>query len=128
MYLLDEQIAEERRLIQQLSKDDYDEDYLLQKVSMLQLRLDEAHKTIQIEREEKISLHKNFDKLRSDIQDMREKCEELRAAKQDAVRELLTLQEQHRAELRITNNSLQEETIARESLERRLCDLRAEVS
>lgn len=43
--------AEERRLIQQLSKDDFDEEYLLQKISMLQLRLDEAQKTIQSERE-----------------------------------------------------------------------------
>lgn len=43
--------AEEKRLIQQLSKDDFDEDYLLQKISMLQLRLDEAQKTLQAERE-----------------------------------------------------------------------------
>lgn len=43
--------AEERRLIQQLSKDDFDEEYLLQKISMLQLRLDEAQKTVQAERE-----------------------------------------------------------------------------
>lgn len=43
--------AEERRLIQQLSKDDFDEEYLTQKISSLQLRLDEAHKTIQLERE-----------------------------------------------------------------------------
>ena len=58
---------------------------------------------------------------------MRDKCEELRGAKQDAVRELLTLQEQHRVEMRITNNTLQEEQSARESLERRLCELRTEL-
>lgn len=46
---------------------------------------------------------------------------------QDAVRELLTIQEQHRAELRISNNALQEEINAREALERRLCELRGEV-
>ncbi|XP_055529483.1 coiled-coil domain-containing protein 102A isoform X2 [Wyeomyia smithii] len=119
--------AEERRLIQQLSKDDYDEDYLLQKISMLQLRLDDAQKTIQIEREEKNSIHKSFEKFRQDMQELRDKCEELRAAKQDAVRELLTLQEQHRVEMRITNNSLQEEIAARETLERRLCELRTEL-
>ncbi|XP_029735632.2 coiled-coil domain-containing protein 102A isoform X3 [Aedes albopictus] len=120
-------MAEERRLIQQLSKDDYDEDYLLQKISMLQLRLDDAQKTIQIEREEKNSIHKSFEKFRLDMQELRDKCEELRAAKQDAVRELLTLQEQHRVEMRITNNSLQEEVAARETLERRLCELRTEL-
>ncbi|XP_055602136.1 coiled-coil domain-containing protein 102A isoform X2 [Uranotaenia lowii] len=122
-----DQMAEERRLIQQLSKDNYDEDYLLQKVSMLQLRLDDAQKTIQIEREEKNSIHKNFEKLRQDMQELRDKCEELRAAKQDAVRELLTLQEQHRVEMRITNNSLQEEVSTRDNLERRLAELRTEL-
>ncbi|XP_065080728.1 coiled-coil domain-containing protein 102A isoform X1 [Ochlerotatus camptorhynchus] len=120
-------MAEERRLIQQLSKDDYDEDYLMQKISMLQLRLDDSQKTIQIEREEKNSIHKNFEKFRQDMQELRDKCEELRAAKQDAVRELLTLQEQHRVEIRITNNSLSEEVAARETLERRLCELRTEL-
>lgn len=43
--------AEERRLIQQLSKDDYDDDYMTQKVSVLQQRLDEAQKNILTERE-----------------------------------------------------------------------------
>lgn len=43
--------AEERRLIQQLSKDEYDEECLLQQVSMLQLKLDESRKNTQTERE-----------------------------------------------------------------------------
>ncbi|XP_058837207.1 coiled-coil domain-containing protein 102A isoform X2 [Topomyia yanbarensis] len=120
-------VAEERRLIQQLSKDDYDEEYLMQKISMLQIRLEDAQKTIQIEREEKNSIHLSFEKFRQDMQELRDKCEELRAAKQDAVRELLTLQEQHRVEMRITNNSLQEEVAARETLDRRLCELRTEL-
>lgn len=51
--ILDERCgsAEERRLIQQLSKDNFDEEYLLQKISMLQLRLDENQKSLQLERE-----------------------------------------------------------------------------
>ncbi|XP_050095277.1 coiled-coil domain-containing protein 102A isoform X1 [Anopheles aquasalis] len=122
-----EQLAEERRLIQQLSKDDHDEEYLLQKISMLQLRLEDAQKTVQIEREERTAVQRNLEKARHDMQEMRDKCEELRSAKQDAVRELLTLQEQHRVEMRITHNSLQEEIAARETLERRLCELRTEL-
>ncbi|XP_055913896.1 coiled-coil domain-containing protein 102A isoform X2 [Eupeodes corollae] len=122
-----EETAEEKRLIQQLSKDDFDEEYLLQKISMLQLRLDEAQKTIQVEREEKHMLHKNIEKVSVEIQEIRDKHEELRSAKQEAVRELLTLQEQHRAEVRILNNSIQEEVSARENLERRLCELRTEL-
>lgn len=44
--------AEERRLIQQLSKEnDYDEEYLQQKVRMLQQCLDEAETTSQALRE-----------------------------------------------------------------------------
>ncbi|KAM7356906.1 coiled-coil domain-containing protein 102B [Cochliomyia hominivorax] len=124
---MDEVSAEEKRLIQQLSKDDFDEDYLLQKISMLQLRLDEAQKTVQAERDEKHILHKNIEKLSLEIQEVRERQEELRSAKQEAVRELLTLQESHRAEMRIINNSLQEEIAARENLERRLSELRTEL-
>lgn len=76
---------------------------------------------------ERIAVHQSLDKLTHDLQDARDKCEELRGAKQDAVRELLTLQEQQRAELRIINNALHEEQQARESLERRLGDLRGEL-
>lgn len=123
----DERSAEEHRLIQQLSKDEFDEEYLLQKISMLQIRLDEAQKTIQIERDEKNILHRNLDKVAVELQEAKDKCEELRGAKQDAVRELLTLQEQHRAELRICHNSMQEETSSRENLERKLCELRGEL-
>jgi len=64
-------------------------------------------------------LHKSIEKLTLEIQDVRGRQEEMRSAKQEAVRELLTLQEQHRAEMRIVNNSLQEEIAARENLERR---------
>lgn len=52
----------------------------------------------------------------------------LQLLQQDAVRELLTLQEQHKAELKILHNSQQEEANARENLERKLCELRTEVS
>lgn len=43
--------SEESRLIQQLSKDEFDEEYLLQKISILQIRLDDSQKCIEIERE-----------------------------------------------------------------------------
>lgn len=76
---------------------------------------------------EKTSMHENLEKVIQELQDVKDKCEELRGAKQDAIRELLTLQEQQRAELRIINNSLMEETNARECLERRISELRTEV-
>lgn len=73
-------------------------------------------------------MHKTVEKLTAELDEMKAKFEELRMAKQDAVRESLTLQEQHKAELRILHNSQQEEANARENLERRLCELRSEVT
>lgn len=84
-------------------------------------------------------------RLARELQEVLEKCDELRTSKQvcgdykvartrelisvfqDAIRELLTIQEQHRAELRISGNALQEEINAREAGERRLSELRGEV-
>lgn len=121
----EENSASEDKLL--ISRDDDEDNFMAQRVTMLQLHLEEAQRTIQVEREEKNALHKNFEKFRHEFHEIREKCEELRAAKQEAVRELLTLQEQHRAEMRITNNTLHEEVAARECLEKRLCDLRTEL-
>lgn len=104
-----------------------DSEYLIQKTKMLQLRLEDAQKAIISEKEEKIQLMKSMDKMRHDLDECRSKCEELRSARQEAVRELLTIQETHRAELRIITNSLQEETASRESVERRLGELRGEL-
>lgn len=62
-----------------------------------------------------------------EVEDCKIKCDDLRAARQEAVRELLTMQETHHAELRIMNHSLQEEISGRESLERRLSEMRTEL-
>lgn len=70
---------------------------------------------------------KSLDKTRQELEDCKIKCEDMRSARQDAVRELLTMQETHHAELRITNHSLQEELNAREALERRLSEMRSEL-
>lgn len=43
--------AEERRLIQQLSKNEFDEECLMQQISMLQIKLDESRKNVHSERE-----------------------------------------------------------------------------
>jgi coiled-coil domain-containing protein 102 len=70
---------------------------------------------------------KSLDKTRQEVEDCKNKCEDLRSARQEAVRELLTMQETHHAELRIINHSLQEEINARETLERRLGEMRSEL-
>ncbi|KAF2895292.1 hypothetical protein ILUMI_10880 [Ignelater luminosus] len=108
-------------------KDDYDEEYIIQKMSMLQLRLEEATKTLQIEREEKQLLHRNMERLTGECQELKEKCEELRQARQDAVRELLSLQDQHQEEVQLIRADLQDEANSREGMDRRINDLRAEL-
>ncbi|KAL0280019.1 UNVERIFIED_CONTAM: hypothetical protein PYX00_001444 [Menopon gallinae] len=105
----------------------YDEEYILQKVSMLQLRLEEATKTIQAERDEKITLHKTIERLHAELQETKDKCEDLKLAKQDTVRELLSLQDQHRDTIQQIQSDLQDETSCRESVDRRMADLRAEL-
>lgn len=56
---------------------------------------------------EKTILHRNIEQLQTELQEIRDKCEDLRAAKQEAVRELLTLQDQHRDEVRMIQADLQ---------------------
>lgn len=72
-------------------------------------------------------MHRTIEKLTVDLQEVKEKCEELREARQDAVRELLSLQDQHQEELRLMRQDLQDETNSREGMDRRINDLRAEV-
>lgn len=70
---------------------------------------------------------KSLEKARHEMEGQAVKCDDLRTARQDAVRELLTMQETHHAENRIMNHSLQEEINARETLERRLSEMRTEL-
>ncbi|KAL3285072.1 hypothetical protein HHI36_019196 [Cryptolaemus montrouzieri] len=109
------------------NKDSYDEEYIMQKMSMLQLRLDETTKTLQIEREEKNQLHHTIDNLKTELQEIKVKCEEFRESRQDAARELLCLQDQHQEELRLVKADLQDEASSREGMDRRINDLRAEL-
>ncbi|XP_044764815.1 coiled-coil domain-containing protein 102A isoform X1 [Coccinella septempunctata] len=109
------------------SKDSCDEEYVMQKLSMLQLRLDETTKTLQIERDEKTQLHHTIDDLKSELLEMKTKCDELRELRQDSARELLSLQDQHQEEVRLLKADLQDEANSREGLERRINDLRAEL-
>ncbi|XP_063910289.1 coiled-coil domain-containing protein 102A isoform X2 [Zophobas morio] len=108
-------------------RDDFDEDYVIQKLSMLQLRLEEATKTLQVEREEKSQLHRVIDKLTVELQEVKDKCDELREARQEAARDLLSLQDQHQEEIRLIRADLQDEANSREGMDKRLNDLRAEL-
>lgn len=72
-------------------------------------------------------MHRTIEKLTVELQEIKDKCEELRESRQEAVRELLNLQDQHQEELRLLRQDLQDETNSREVMDRRVNDLRTEV-
>ncbi|XP_014486329.1 PREDICTED: coiled-coil domain-containing protein 102A isoform X2 [Dinoponera quadriceps] len=105
----------------------YNEESLSQKMSALQLKLEEATKTISVEREEKNSLHHTVEKLKAEIKQLREQCDELHESRADAMRELLDLKERFQIELSDAQADLMDETIDGEGMDRRLNELRAEL-
>lgn len=72
-------------------------------------------------------MHHTIERLTSELQETKDKCEELREARQESVRELLNLQDQHAEEIRLFKSDLQDETNSREGMDRRINDLRTEV-
>ncbi|XP_072394055.1 coiled-coil domain-containing protein 102A isoform X1 [Diabrotica undecimpunctata] len=106
---------------------DFEEEYILQKLSMLQLRLEEATKTLQAERDEKSQLHRSIDRLNTELQETKDRCDEMKESRQDTMREILLLQDQHQKELQLIKADLQDEANSREGMDKRLNDLRAEL-
>ncbi|XP_039286411.1 coiled-coil domain-containing protein 102A isoform X2 [Nilaparvata lugens] len=104
-----------------------DDEMLRQNLSMLQLRLDEATKTLLAEREEKTCLHRSLERLEGELNELREKCEDLKLSKQEAVRDLLQLQDQHQDTVATIQADLMDEANSREGMDRRLADLRAQL-
>lgn len=72
-------------------------------------------------------LHKNVERADSELAECRQRCEELRASRQEAVRELLQLQDQHQDTVALIRADLLDEASSREGMDRRLADLRAQV-
>ncbi|XP_050300693.1 coiled-coil domain-containing protein 102A isoform X2 [Anthonomus grandis grandis] len=103
------------------------DDDMIHKMSMLQLKLEEATKTIGIEREEKDSLQRLLDRINNELHEEKEKCDELRDAKQDAMRQLLNLQDDHEKEIQLIKADLLDEASNREGTDKKLNDLRAEL-
>ncbi|XP_031826388.1 coiled-coil domain-containing protein 102A isoform X1 [Nomia melanderi] len=98
-----------------------------QKILMLQYKLDEATKTISTEREEKNSLHRGMEKLRAEIIQLRKQCDDLEESKAKAMRELLELKDRFHTELGEAQSNLIDDASSRDSMNRRLSELRAEL-
>lgn len=114
-----------RNPIESLETDDIE--YLQQKLTHLKLRLDEAAKTIQAEREEKSSLHKAMESMQLELLDLRGRLEELKCTKQEAERQLISSQEIHRQQVISLQQDRRDEASTRETLDRRLAELRGEL-
>lgn len=68
-----------------------------------------------------------MEKLKAEVKQLREQCEELHESRADAVRELLELKERFQLELSDAQTNFMDDTINGESIDRRLSGLRAEV-
>ncbi|KAG7189597.1 hypothetical protein KM043_017282 [Ampulex compressa] len=119
--------AEDKSDRRQSSMEIYSEDCVPQKISMLQLKLEEATKTLSTEREEKNSLHRGIEKLRAEVLQLREQCKELQESREEAMSELLELKYRFQAELSDAQADLIDEASSREGMDRRLSELRTEL-
>ena len=72
-------------------------------------------------------MHRSMELLQLELLELRSRVEELKCSKQEAERQLLTLQEQHRQQLISLQQDRRDEANTRETLDRRLADLRSEV-
>lgn len=73
------------------------------------------------------NLHKTIEKLESDLIMLKEKNEDLKISKQEAIRELMQLKDTHNDMVSHMKIDLLNETSFREEVDRRLADVRAQV-
>ncbi|XP_017679751.1 PREDICTED: coiled-coil domain-containing protein 102A [Lepidothrix coronata] len=97
------------------------------KVTALKLRLDESQKVLLKEREDKLALSKNIEKLEGELSQWKIKYEELNKNKQEVMKQLNILKEIHQDELGRISEDLEDELGARSSMDKKLAELRAEM-
>ncbi|KAG8143878.1 hypothetical protein E2320_001023 [Naja naja] len=97
------------------------------KMTALKLRLDESQKVLLKEREDKLSLSKNIEKLEGELSQWKIKYEELNKNKQEVLKQLNILKEIHQDELGRISEDLEDELGARSSMDKKLVELRSEM-
>uniref|UniRef100_A0A670YJU8 Coiled-coil domain-containing protein 102A n=1 Tax=Pseudonaja textilis TaxID=8673 RepID=A0A670YJU8_PSETE len=97
------------------------------KINALKLRLDESQKVLLKEREDKLSLSKNIEKLEGELSQWKIKYEELNKNKQEVLKQLNILKEIHQDELGRISEDLEDELGARSSMDKKLVELRSEM-
>ncbi|XP_065209268.1 coiled-coil domain-containing protein 102A [Planococcus citri] len=113
--------------ISEISDDITNDELTRHRLSELQLKLNEMSKTVAAERDEKQLLHKNIEKLESELMDVKEKYEDLKVSKQEALRELMQLKDTHNDVVSHIKVDLMNETTFREDVDKRLADVRAQL-
>ncbi|MEQ2225529.1 hypothetical protein ILYODFUR_018391 [Ilyodon furcidens] len=97
------------------------------KLNAVQLRLDESQRVLLKEREDKLSLGKNIERLEGELSQWKVKYEELSKSKQESLKQLNLLKEMHQDELGRISEDLEDELGARTSMDKKLAELRAEM-
>ncbi|XP_068597969.1 coiled-coil domain-containing protein 102A [Brachionichthys hirsutus] len=97
------------------------------KLNALQLRLDESQKVLLKEREDKLALSRSIERLEAELSQWKLKYDELNKSKQDSLKQLNLLKELHLDELGRISEDLEDELGARNSMDKKLAELRAEM-
>ncbi|XP_004704702.1 coiled-coil domain-containing protein 102A [Echinops telfairi] len=97
------------------------------KLTALRLRLDESQKVLLKEREDKLALSRNIEKLEGELSQWKIKYEELSKTKQEMLKQLSLLKETHQDELGRISEDLEDELGARTSMDRKMAELRGEM-
>lgn len=97
------------------------------KLTALRLRLDESQKVLLKEREDKLALSRNIEKLEGELSQWKIKYEELSKTKQEMLKQLNILKETHQDELGRMSEDLEDELGARSNMDRKMAELRGEM-
>ncbi|XP_038070098.1 coiled-coil domain-containing protein 102A-like [Patiria miniata] len=98
-----------------------------QRMIMLELRMEEATKTIQVERDEKELLSQQIERLQKELSVIRNQHDEVRDAKQQVVKELNQMRAEHQRELVRVTSDLDDELNCRSTMDMRISDMRKEL-
>uniref|UniRef100_A0A8C3XRH5 Coiled-coil domain-containing protein 102B n=1 Tax=Chelydra serpentina TaxID=8475 RepID=A0A8C3XRH5_CHESE len=95
--------------------------------SALHMQLDESQKILQKEKEMHFFLEKEVEKLDSDLSQWKWKYEEMRQSKLESLKQLNMLHDLHQNEVERNFENIEDETGARTNMDRKMCELRAEL-
>ncbi|KAK0181085.1 hypothetical protein PV327_003401 [Microctonus hyperodae] len=107
--------------------DSANEDPMKIRMAMLNLGLEEATKALAAEKIADTSLHRVIEKLRAEVIQLRNRCDELQENRAIVVNELAELKDQYQIDIMAAQADLLDEATNREGMDQRLNELRAEL-